>query len=43
MILCVSDRKKKLDKEEAELKRKSTDATYQGISFTFKGYLGGKQ
>eukprot|EP00064_Thunnus_orientalis_P008875 superscaffoldBa00001087_g8898 len=28
--------KKKLEEEEAELKRKTTDVAYQGISFTFK-------
>uniref|UniRef100_A0A8P4KPV2 Bromodomain-containing protein 8 n=1 Tax=Dicentrarchus labrax TaxID=13489 RepID=A0A8P4KPV2_DICLA len=33
--------KKKLEEEEAEIKRKNTDAAYQGISFTFKGDLGG--
>lgn len=42
MILCVSVRKKKLEEEDAELKRKNTDAAYQGISFTFKGYFHGK-
>ena len=39
MILCVSVRKKKLEEEEAELRRKNTDAAYQGTSF--KGCLGG--
>lgn len=42
MILCLSVRKKKLEEEEAEFKRKNTDAAYQGISFTFKGYFGVK-
>lgn len=41
MILLVSHRKKKLEEQEAELKRKNTDAAYQGISFTYKkGILG---
>uniref|UniRef100_A0A671TUD0 Bromodomain-containing protein 8 n=1 Tax=Sparus aurata TaxID=8175 RepID=A0A671TUD0_SPAAU len=31
--------KKKLEEEDAELKRKNTDAAYQGISFTFKGCI----
>lgn len=31
-----------MEEEGAELKRKNTDAAYQGTAFTFKGYLGGK-
>ena len=42
MALCVPLRKKKQEEEEAELKRKNTDAAYQGISFTFKGCCEGK-
>lgn len=42
MALCVPLRKKKQEEEEAELKRKNTDAAYQGISFTFKGCSEGK-
>lgn len=38
----VSVRKKKLEEEEAELKRKHTDAAYQGISFTLNLYSGRK-
>uniref|UniRef100_A0A7N6AUP9 Bromodomain-containing protein 8 n=1 Tax=Anabas testudineus TaxID=64144 RepID=A0A7N6AUP9_ANATE len=34
--------KKKIEEEEAEQRRKNTDAAYQGISFTLKWYLGGK-
>lgn len=39
---CLSVRKKKIEEEEAEQRRKNTDAAYQGISFTLKWYLGGK-
>lgn len=35
----MSVRKKKVEEEEAELKRKHTDAAYQGISFPFKGKM----
>lgn len=41
MILCLSVRKKKVEEEEAEMKQKNTDAAYQGIAFTYKGYCAG--
>uniref|UniRef100_A0A8D0CSH9 Bromodomain-containing protein 8 n=1 Tax=Sander lucioperca TaxID=283035 RepID=A0A8D0CSH9_SANLU len=34
--------KEKLEEEETELKRKNTNASYQGIFFTLRGILGGK-
>lgn len=39
MILYVFVRKKKLEEEEAELKRKNTDAAFQGISITFNKHF----
>lgn len=42
VLFCVSVRKKKMEEEEADLKKKNTDAAYQGISFTFKGVFWGK-
>lgn len=33
-MLCVFDRKQKMEEEEADLKRKNTDAAYQGILST---------
>lgn len=37
-FFCGSARKKKQEEEEAEVKRKNTDAAFQGISFKFRGH-----